>query len=129
MKKFYSFIFIAFIGVIVFQWSSCKGPQPCNGVITVYDSAGVHPQANATVHLYAQINYNGLTYQGDLTANGTTNSSGQFSITIKDPCILDVRATIANCDSTALHPHYCMGHAILTFAEGQTNSVNVYVNQ
>jgi hypothetical protein len=132
MKKFYSFIFIVFIGVIVFQWNSCKGPQPCVGVITVYDSAGVHPQVNVAVNLYAQINYNNQIYYGDLTVSGTTNSSGQFSVTIKDPCILDVKATLSKtvCDSNSAHPrNYCMGHALLTFAEGQTNNVSVYLNE
>jgi hypothetical protein len=131
MKKFYSFIFIAFIGIVILQWNSCKGPQPCKGVITVFDSAGTHPQVNVAVNLYAQINYNNTLYYGDLTVSGVTNSSGQFSVTIKDPCILDVKATVSKsvCDSTALKPHYCMGHALLTFAEGQTNTVNVYLNE
>lgn len=129
MKNFYSFAFIAFIGIIAFQWSSCKGPQPCKGIITVMDSANVHPQAGATVNLYAQINYNGGIYYGDLKATGTTDASGQFSITIKNPCILDIRATVAKCDSTALHPHYCMGHSILTFEAGKTNSKTVNINQ
>ena len=129
MKKFYSLTFIALIGIIAFQWSSCKGPQPCKGVITVYDSAGAKLQAGATVNLYAQINYNGGIYYGDLKATGTTDASGQFSITIKNPCILDVRATVAKCDSTALRPHYCMGHAILTFEEGKTNTKSVFINQ
>ncbi len=130
MKKFYSFTFIALIGIIAFQWSSCKGPQPCKGIITVYDSAGVKPQANAAVHLYAQINYNGAVYQGDLTANGTTDAAGQVSFTIKNPCILDIRATVAKCDSSAARPRdYCMGTGIIVFEAGKTNSKSVFISQ
>ena len=131
MKKIYSFIFIALVGIIIFQWNSCKGPQPCKGVITVFDSAGIHPQPNVAVNLYAQVNYNGGIYYGDLKVTGTTDGSGQFSVTIKDPCILDVRATVSKsvCDSTYQRPHYCTGHALLTFAEGQTNNVSVNLNQ
>lgn len=129
MKKFYSFTFIALIGIIVFQWSSCKGPQPCKATITVYDSAGIHPQANAAVHLFAQINYNGMVYQGDLKANGTTDASGQVSFTIKNPCILDIRATVAKCDSTPLHPHYCLGTGIIVFEAGKTNTKSVMISQ
>ncbi|MHB8259460.1 MAG: hypothetical protein ACYDCN_01465 [Bacteroidia bacterium] len=129
MKKFYSILFIAFVGIITFQWSSCKGPQPCKGIITVYDSAGTHPQVGATVYLYANVNYNGATYQGDLKVTGTTDASGQFTTTIKNPCILDIRATAAQCDSTPLKPHYCIGTAILVFEAGKTNSKSVYLNQ
>ena len=131
MKKFYSFTFIALIGIITFQWSSCKGPQPCKGVITVYDSAGIHPQPNVAVYLYATINYNGGIYYGDLKVNGTTDGSGQYSVTIKDPCILDIRATVAKntCDSSLTHPRYCMGRGIITFEAGKTNSKSVFLNQ
>ncbi|HEX7415378.1 MAG TPA: hypothetical protein VF411_15140 [Bacteroidia bacterium] len=132
MKKFYSILFIAFVGIITFQWSSCKGPQPCKGIITVYDSAGTRPQAGAAVYLYAQVNYNGSVSYGDLKANGVTDAAGQYSITIKNPCILDVRATIANCDSgKVLNPKhkYCMGTAILVFEAGKTNSKSVYIKQ
>jgi len=131
MKKIYSFIFIVLVGIIAFEWSSCKGPQPCKGTITVYDSAGIHPQGNVAVNLYAQINYNGGIYYGDLTASGTTDATGKINFTIKNPCILDVRATLSKsvCDSTILKPHYCMGHSLLTFEEGKTNTVSVYINQ
>lgn len=129
MKKFYSILFIAFVGIITFEWSSCKGPQPCKGIITVYDSAGTRPQAGAAVYLYAQVNYNGNITYGDLKANGTTDAAGQVKFTIKNPCILDVRATVAKCDSTPLHPHYCMGTAIIVFEAGKTNSKSVYISQ
>jgi hypothetical protein len=129
MKKFYSFIFSAFIGILVFQGSSCKGPQPCNATITVLDSAGVHPQAGVAVHLYANIVYNGNSYTGDLTANGVTNTGGQVSFTIKNPCILDIRATVSNCTSNPSASKYCLATGIVRFDAGQTNTSTVYVNQ
>jgi len=131
MKKIYSFIFIAFIGVLVFQGSSCKGPQPCKATITVMDSIGTHTQAGIAVHLYANVVYNGKTYQGDLVVNGTTDGSGQVSFTIKNPCILDIKATAPNCDSTLSHPKYkyCLGTGIVRFDEGQSNTKTVYLNQ
>ncbi len=130
MKKFYSFTFIALIGIIAFQWSSCKGPQPCKATITVYDSIGTHPQANIAVHLYAQINYNGYITQGDLTANATTDASGQVNFTIKNPCILDIRATVTNCDSNSAHPRtYCLGTGIIVFEAGKTNTKSVFLSQ
>jgi len=131
MKKIYSFIFIAFIGALVFQSNSCKGPQPCKATITVLDSAGAHPQAGIAVHLYAQVIYNGAPYLGDLVVNGTTDVAGQVSFTIKNPCILDIKATAPNCDSTLTHPKYkyCLGTGIVRFDEGQSNTKTVYLNQ
>jgi hypothetical protein len=131
MKKFYSFIFIAFIGILIFQGSSCKGPQPCHATITVVDSVGSHPQAGIAVRLYANVVYNGANYTGDLILNGTTDIAGQVSFTIKNPCILNIRATATNCDSTLSHPKYkyCLGTGIVRFDEGLTNSKTVYLNQ
>ena len=128
MKKIiYSIAIVALAGFLFLNNASCKGPQPCEATITVMDSAGVHTQANAKVHLWAQITYNGSSnYQGDLTADGTTNSSGQVSFTIKNPCILNVRATLQNCDSTHAH---CEGTANVKFEEGQSNVQTVYINQ
>ena len=131
MKKFYSFIFIAFIGVLVFQSTSCQGPQPCHATITVVDSVGAHTQAGVNVHLYANVVYNGKTYQGDLVVNGTTDAAGQVNFTIKNPCILDIKATVPNCDSASGHPKhpYCLGTGIVRFDAGQTNTKTVNLNQ
>jgi hypothetical protein len=129
MKKIYSFIFIAFIGVIVFQGSSCKGPQPCKATITVMDSVGVHPQAGVAVHLYANVTYNGQIFQGDLIVDGVTNASGQVSFTIKNPCILDIRATVPNCTTNPYSHKYCLATGIIRFDAGQTNTKTVNVNQ
>jgi hypothetical protein len=117
------------MGILIFQASSCKGPQPCKAVITVFDSIGVHPQPNVKVHLYANVTYNGNTYQGDLTVDAVTNSSGQANFTIKNPCILDIRATA--CDTGTSHPQYkyCLGTGIIRFDEGVTNTKSVNLNQ
>ncbi|HTA62815.1 MAG TPA: hypothetical protein VK835_10180 [Bacteroidia bacterium] len=132
MKKFYSFIFIALLGVLIFQGSSCKGPQPCHATITVVDSVGSHPQAGVAVHLYANVVYNGANYTGDLVLNGTTDVAGQVSFTIKNPAILNIHATVTNCDSAnSSHPKnkYCNGVGIVRFDEGLTNTKTVYLNQ
>lgn len=131
MKKFYPFIFIALVGILIFQGSSCKGPQPCKATITVLDSAGAHPQAGIALKLYADVVYNGAHYTGDLIVTGTTDASGQANFTIKNPCILDIRATAPNCDSTLSHPKYkyCLGTGIIRFDEGQSNTKTVYLNQ
>jgi hypothetical protein len=129
MKKIYSFIFIAFIAIIAFQGSSCKGPQPCKATITVMDSSGAHPVANVAVHLYANVTYNGQIFQGDLIVDGVTNASGQVSFTIKNPCILDIRATVANCTTNVYSHKYCLGTGIIRFDEGQTNTKTVNINQ
>lgn len=119
------------MGVLVFQGSSCQGPQPCHATITVFDSAGVHTQAGIAVHLYANVVYNGANYLGDLVVNGTTDAAGQVSFTIKNPCILDIKATAPNCDSTLSNPKYkyCMGTGIVRFDAGQTNTKSVNLNQ
>ena len=129
MKKIYSFIFIAFIVVIAFQGSSCKGPQPCKATITVVDSSGAHPQAGVAVHLYANVTYNGTVYQGDLIVDGTTDANGQVNFTIKNPCILDIKATVPNCTTNPFTHKYCLGTGIVRFDEGQTNSKTVNINQ
>jgi len=132
MKKFYSFIFIAFIGILIFQGSSCKGPQPCKATITVMDSIGAHTQAGVNIHLYANVVYNGANYTGDLIVNGVTDATGEVSFTIKNPCILNIQATVPNCDSaSSSHPRYkyCIGTGIVRFDEGQTNTKTVNLNQ
>ncbi|HKC69198.1 MAG TPA: hypothetical protein VKG26_13260 [Bacteroidia bacterium] len=131
MKKFYSFIFIALIGILLFQGTSCKGPQPCKATITVMDSAGTHTLSGINVHLYADVVYNTVHYTGDLVVNGVTDAAGQVSFTIKNPCILDIRATAPNCDSTLSNPKYkyCLGTGIVRFDEGQSNTKTVNLNQ
>jgi hypothetical protein len=129
MKKHHTLVFAAFIGVLIFQCSSCKGPQPCKATITVFDSAGVHPMAGVAIHLSATVVYNDHSYPGDLVANGTTNESGQLSFTIKNPCILDVTATVPNCTSNSATGKYCSGTGMVKFDEGKTNSASVFINQ
>lgn len=129
MKNFYSIIFIALLGIVVFQGSACKGPQPCKAVITVMDSIGVHPQAGVAVHLYANVTYNGNTYQGDLVVDATTDANGQANFTIKNPCILDIRATVPTCTVNASNHKYCLGTGIIRFDAGLTNTKTVDINQ
>ncbi len=129
MKIFYSTIFIALLAIIVFQGSACKGPQPCKALITVMDSVGAHPQQGVAVHLYAKVTYNGMNYPGDLVADATTDANGQASFTIKNPCILDIRATVPSCTVSANNHKYCLGTGIIRFDAGLTNTKTVNINQ
>ena len=130
MKNFYSIIFIAFMGVLVFQGTSCKGPQPCKATITVVDSSGTKPQAGVAVHLYANVTTPSNTIvTADLTADGVTDASGQVSFTIKNPCILDIRASVPSCTTTIASHKYCLGTGIIKFDAGVTNAKTVNLNQ
>ncbi len=129
MKNFYSIIFIAFIGVLIFQGVSCKGPQPCKGTITVMDSSGTKTQAGVAVHLYANVTYNGTQYTGDLTADGVTDANGQVSFTIKNPCILDIKASVPTCTTNINSHRYCLGTGIIRFDAGASNTKTVNLNQ
>jgi hypothetical protein len=131
MKKIiYSFAFITLAGLFIFKTSSCKGPQPCNAVITVMDSSGTKTQSGVKVHLWAQVTYNGNSnYQGDLTADGTTDANGQVKFTIKNPCILNITATVPSCTTNISAHKFCEGTGIIKFEEGQTNTKTVNLNQ
>ncbi|MBS1646439.1 MAG: hypothetical protein JST67_03760 [Bacteroidetes bacterium] len=131
MKKIiYTTLLVASVALLVVKTTSCKGSQPCNATITVMDSSGTHPQANVNVHLWAQITYNGNSnYQGDLVVNGVTNTSGQVSFTIKNPCILNITATVPSCTTNIAARKYCEATGIIRFDEGQTNTQTVNLNQ
>lgn len=129
MKKFYALAFMAFIGIIILQSQSCKGPQPSKCTITVYDSAGIHPQPNIKVHLDAQVTYNGSTSTADLKADGTTDGSGQCSFTFKNPCIMNVTATVSTCTTNPTAHKYCEGTGIVRLEEGKTNTKSIFINQ
>ena len=93
------------------------------------DSAGVHSLSGIAVHLYANVVYNGMNYTGDLVVDGTTDGSGQVNFTIKNPCILDIKATVPNCTSNPASSKYCLGTGIIRFDAGQTNTKTVNINQ
>lgn len=129
MKNFYSIIFIAFMGGLIIQGASCKGPQPCKATITVMDSVGSHSVANVNVHLYANITTAGNTTTADLIVDGVTDANGQVNFTIKNPCILDIKATVPTCTTSSTTHKYCLGTGIIRFDAGATNTKIVNINQ
>ena len=113
--------------LMMVPFSSCNAPKPCYGIVTVMDSAGRNYLANVKVHLYANITYNNQTTVADLKVDVYTGHDGKASFTMKNPCVMDITASVANCTSSP--GHYCTATGIIKFEEGQTNTKTVFVNQ
>ena len=111
------FVVTAIVLSAAIAFTNCKGPQPCKGVVTVYDSAGVIPQANVNVKFYAEVtNPQGGTSIADLKYEGNTDSQGRIEITIDLPAILDIEAQkTTGCTSST-----CKGVGIIKLEEGKT---------
>ncbi|MGZ3866922.1 MAG: hypothetical protein ACXVC6_03260 [Bacteroidia bacterium] len=127
-KKFYAFLFVAFAGLVVFQLNSCA-PKPPKCIITVVDHTGNKPVAGAKVHLYANVTYNNQSHPADLKADGVTDAQGKCSFTFKNPCVMDISATISNCYAVPQMSVYCSGSGIVKFEDGKTNQKTILINQ
>ena len=132
IKLFSGFVLVIAITAIVFVGNSCKKPQPCKSIITIYDTTGSIPQAGVHVKLFA--NVNGTT--ADLKAEGDTDSEGKLALTFKLPAILDIDAQKPSCTVVAptyttgnvyVPGKYCHGKGIIKLEEGKTieKSVNL----
>jgi hypothetical protein len=128
-KKFYAFLLFIPIIATIFQMNSCNAPKPSKCVITVMDSAGKSPKSGVHVHLYANTTYNGTTTVADLKADGTTDGSGKCSFSFKNPCVMDILATVSSCTTTPSSHVYCNAKGIVKCEEGKTAEKTVYVNQ
>src|ERR1700746_2359134 len=93
-KKFYAFLLIIPVVAMIMQMNSCNAPKPSKCVITVMDSAGRKPLSGVKVHLYATVTYNAQSYTADLKADGTTDGSGKCNFSFKNPCVMDILATV-----------------------------------
>ncbi|MGZ3862419.1 MAG: hypothetical protein ACXVPN_03115 [Bacteroidia bacterium] len=127
-KKFYAFLFIAFVGIMVFQVSSCA-PRPPKCVITVVDHTGNKPVSGVKVHLYANVMYNAAPKPADLKADAVTDASGKCVFTFKNPCVMDITATVSNCTSNPSGNVFCSGSGIVKFEDGKTNQKTILINQ
>lgn len=127
-KKFYAFLLFLPIAVTLFQMNSCNAPKPAKCVITVTDSAGRRPLSGVKVHLYANTTYNGVQTTADLKADATTDGSGKCSFTFKNPCVMDILATVPNCTVNGANHVYCSASGIVKCEEGKTAEKTVRVD-
>ena len=128
-KKFYAILLIIPIAMMLFQMNtSCNGPQPSKCVITVMDSAGTRARAGVKVHMYANVTYNGGTYSSDLKADGVTGSDGKVAFSFKNPCVMDILATVSNCTVSGPNHVYCTASGIVKCEEGKTAEKTVRVD-
>jgi hypothetical protein len=81
---------------IIFNFSSCRKETDCKATIRCIDSVG-NSVGSVDVLLYAPVKSpdGKTTYTGDVTANGTTDGSGEVRFTFKLPAIYDIKATLA----------------------------------
>ena len=124
-KKFYTFLLFIPIVVMLFQLNSCNAPKPSKCVITVMDSAGRKPLVGVKVHLYANITPNTT---ADLKADAVTDESGKCSFSFKNPCVMDVLATVSNCTVSGPNHVYCNASGIVKCEEGKTAEKTIHVN-
>ncbi len=127
-KKFYTFLLIIPIAAMLFQMNSCNGPKPSKCIITVMDSAGRKPLAGVKVHLFAYTTYNTVHTIADLKADGVTDGSGKCSFSFKNPCVMDVLATVSNCNVSGPNHVYCNASGIVKCEEGKTTEKTIHVN-
>ena len=127
-KKFYSVLLFIPIAAMLFQLNSCNPPKPAKCVITVLDSAGRKPLSGVKVHLYAKTTYNQHEYIADLKADGVTDGSGKCNFSFKNPCVMDVLATVSNCTVNGTNHVYCNGSGIVKCEEGKTSEKTINVN-
>ncbi len=121
MKKFYALFLVALVAASS-SLTSCKPSSP-RCVITVMDKSGMKAMAGVKVELSATVMSAGGPVAADLKADGVTDSNGKIAFTFKNPCVMDIRATVSNCTGT-----YCNGTGIAKFEEGRTASKTVYIN-
>lgn len=115
-----SFIGALLATVLLF---SCK-PKPPACVITVKDKAGIKALSGVRVDLSATVQTaSGLPQVADLKANGITDKDGKIYFTFKNPCVMDIKATVQNCSGT-----YCSGSGIVKLEDDKTNQKTVYIN-
>lgn len=114
-----SFITAVLITVILF---SCKPKSPAC-VITVKDKDGVTAMPGVQVDLFATVQTASGPQVADLRANGVTDKEGKIYFSFKNPCVMDIKATVSNCSST-----YCSGAGIVKLEDGKTNQKTVYIN-
>ncbi len=128
-KKFYAFLLIAPVVVtLMFQLNSCNAPKPSKCVITVRDSSGNKLLAGVPVQLFANVTYNGQTSVADLKANGVTGSDGRVGFTFKNPCVMDIKATVSTCTVNPGQHVYCNGSGIVKCEEGKTAEKTVRID-
>jgi hypothetical protein len=128
-KKFYAFLVLAPILVtLLFQLNSCNAPKPAKCVITVRDSSGSKLLSGVHVELYANVTYNGQNYTADLKADGYTGSDGRIGFTFKNPCVMDIRATVSTCTVIPSQKKYCNGSGIVKCEEGKTAEKTVRID-
>jgi hypothetical protein len=127
-KKFYAILLILPIAAMLFQMNSCNAPKPSKCVITVKDSSGSRTLSGVKVHLYANTTYNGSTTIADLKADGVTDASGKCSFSFKNPCVMDILATVSNCSVTPSSHTYCNASGIVKCEEGKTAEKTVKVD-
>ncbi len=127
-KKFYAFLLIIPIAAMLFQMNSCNGPKPSKCEITVMDSASRKPLSGVKVHLYANTTYNGGSTIADLKADGVTDGSGKCSFSFKNPCVMDILATVSNCTVSGANHVYCNASGIVKCEEGKTAQKTVHVD-
>ena len=127
-KKFYAILLILPFAAILFQMNSCNPPKPSKCVITVMDSAGRKPLSGVKVHLYANTTYNGNTTVADLKADATTDGSGKCNFSFKNPCVMDVLATVSTCTVNGTNHVYCNGSGIVKCEEGKTAEKTVRID-
>ena len=129
-KKFFALIiFLPVAAMLMMQLNSCNPPKPAKCVITVKDSAGNKVLAGVNVKLEANVTYNGNTYKGDLEAEGTTDAEGRVNFTFKNPCVMDVIATVPSCTVIPSKSTYCNGRGIVKMEEGKTAEKTIRIDR
>lgn len=127
-KKLWTVLILsAVVAAIALPFNGCKPPKPAKCVITVKDSAGNKALPGVHVKLEANVTYNGASYKGDLEAEGTTDSQGKVNFTFKNPCIMDVIATVPNC--TPGSGSYCSGKGIVKMEEDKTTEKTIRIDR
>jgi hypothetical protein len=124
-KKFHTFLLFFPVVLTLFHLNSCNAPKPANCVITVMDSAGRKPLSGVHVHLYAKTENNTI---ADLKADATTDATGKCKFSFKNPCVMDVLATVNNCTVSTANHVYCSGAGIVKCEEGKTNEKTIFIN-
>ena len=129
-KKYYAFLLVLpLLALLAMPFNSCNAPKPSKCVITVRDSAGNKTLSGVKVELYANVTYNGTTTKADLQATGTTDSEGKVNFSFKNPCVMDIKATVPTCTVNAGQHKYCNGKGIVKMEEGKTAEKTVKIDQ
>ncbi|HXB40306.1 MAG TPA: hypothetical protein VNZ49_07165 [Bacteroidia bacterium] len=126
-NKLPAFLLMVPVAFILLTFNSCNAPQPSKCIITVRDSAGDRLMVGVAVHLYANVSYNG-NHIADLKADGITGSDGKVAFTFKNPCVMDVLATVGSCTVSAGNHVYCNGSGIVKCEEGKTAEKTIRID-